>query len=378
MRYKNIIKSNLKFIIAMSIVVVLGIIGVTFALTYNASIGVNIGTSQLGANITYLNGSSATITSNGSLVPINESSQTINSSTTNSNIVKIDFKVTGTSTNPNNTIMDISLSNISMDCELKSEYFKWKLYKGSELLNTGSFSPKYDTMPNDRLVLTNTQEDLTTGGNTYSLILYLSESCTGDIGTCDETINQDNLLDKSFSATMKIELSTGRSKTNTRTTSTTSACSLTSVSTPTCNTLTYNGSSQTLISSNAKYTLTNATGKDAGNYAVIAKLASGYKWSDGTTSNKLINCTISQKALTIKANNQTITKGNSLSSTTSNITVTGLATGHSVGNIYLSTTQYNVGTGTIIPNGAKIIDSGSNDVTSNYKITYTNGTVTVK
>ena len=96
--------------------------------TFNP-IGINIGTATLGANITYLNGSSATITSTGKLLPINDDKTEITPDSTDESILKIDFKLSGTSTNPNNTIMDISLNNISMDCELKSEYFKWKLYK---------------------------------------------------------------------------------------------------------------------------------------------------------------------------------------------------------------------------------------------------------
>ena len=163
MKYKNLIKSNLKFIIAMTVVIALGAVGITFAInidTFNP-IGINIGTATLGANITYLNGSSATITSTGKLLPINDDKTEITPDSTNESILKIDFKLSGTSTNPDNTIMDISLNNISMDCELKSEYFKWKLYKEEALLSSGSFSPKFDSMKNNRLVLTNTQERLT-------------------------------------------------------------------------------------------------------------------------------------------------------------------------------------------------------------------------
>ena len=143
MKYKNLIKSNLKFIIAMTVVIALGAVGITFAInidTFNP-IGINIGTATLGANITYLNGSSATITSTGKLLPINDDKTEITPDSTNESILKIDFKLSGTSTNPDNTIMDISLNNISMDCELKSEYFKWKLYKEEALLSSGSFSP---------------------------------------------------------------------------------------------------------------------------------------------------------------------------------------------------------------------------------------------
>ncbi len=383
MKYKNLIKSNLKFIIAMTVVIALGAVGITFAInidTFNP-IGINIGTATLGANITYLNGSSATITSTGKLLPINDDKTEITPDSTDESILKIDFKLSGTSTNPNNTIMDISLNNISMDCELKSEYFKWKLYKEEALLSSGSFSPKFDSMKNNRLVLTNTQERLTTNEDKYTLLIYLAESCTGDLSTCNAnsgSYNQETLLNKSFSATMKVELSTGNKKNNTRSTSSTSACSYTSVSVPTCNTLTYNGSSRTLITTNAKYTLTNNTGTNAGNYVVIAELKSDYKWPDGTKVAKSITCNIAKKDVTITPIAQTIAHGGNVVSDISKVTASGLVSGHSISYVHLSTRNYNVGTGTINASAARIKDSSSNDVTDNYNIIYATGTVTIQ
>lgn len=383
MKYKNLIKSNLKFIIAMTVVIALGAVGITFAINIDIfnPIGINIGTATLGANITYLNGSSATITSTGKLLPINDDKTEITPDSTNESILKIDFKLSGTSTNPDNTIMDISLNNISMDCELKSEYFKWKLYKEEALLSSGSFSPKFDSMKNNRLVLTNTQERLTTNEDKYTLLIYLAESCTGDLSTCNAnsgSYNQETLLNKSFSATMKVELSTGNKKNNTRSTSSTSACSYTSVSVPTCNTLTYNGSSRTLITTNAKYTLTNNTGTNAGNYVVIAELKSDYKWPDGTKVAKSITCNIAKKDVTITPIAQTIAHGGNVVSDISKVTASGLVSGHSISYVHLSTRNYNVGTGTINASAARIKDSSSNDVTDNYNIIYATGTVTIQ
>lgn len=383
MKYKNLIKSNLKFIIAMTVVIALGAVGITFAInidTFNP-IGINIGTATLGANITYLNGSSATITSTGKLLPINDDKTEITPDSTNESILKIDFKLSGTSTNPDNTIMDISLNNISMDCELKSEYFKWKLYKEEALLSSGSFSPKFDSMKNNRLVLTNTQERLTTNEDKYTLLIYLAESCTGDLSTCNAnsgSYNQETLLNKNFSATMKVELSTGNKKNNTRSTTSTSACSYTSVSVPTCNTLTYNGSSRTLITTNAKYTLTNNTGTNAGNYVVIAELKSDYKWPDGTKVAKSITCNIAKKDVTITPIAQTIAHGGNVVSDISKVTASGLVSGHSISYVHLSTRNYNIGTGTINASAARIKDSTSNDVTDNYNIIYATGTVTIQ
>lgn len=383
MEYKNLLKNNLKFIIAMVVVITLGVTGITFAInidTFNP-IGINIGTATLGANITYLNGSSATITSTGKLLPINDNKKEITPDSTDESILKIDFKLSGISTNPNNTIMDISLNNISMDCELKSEYFKWKLYKEEALLSSGSFSPKFDSMKNNRLVLTNTQERLTTNEDKYTLLIYLAESCTGDLSTCNAnsgSYNQETLLNKSFSATMKVELSTGNKKNNTRSTTSISACSYTSVSVPTCNTLTYNGSSHTLITTNAKYTLTNNTGTNAGNYVVIAELKSDYKWPDGTKVAKSITCNIAKKDVTITPIAQTIAHGGNVVSDISKVTASGLVSGHSISHVHLSTRNYNVGTGTINASAARIKDSSSNDVTDNYNIIYATGTVTIQ
>ena len=94
MEYKNLLKNNLKFIIAMVVVITLGVTGITFAInidTFNP-IGINIGTATLGANITYLNGSSATITSTGKLLPVNDDKKEITPDSTDESILKIDFK----------------------------------------------------------------------------------------------------------------------------------------------------------------------------------------------------------------------------------------------------------------------------------------------
>lgn len=383
MKYKNLVKNNLKFIIAMVVVIVLGAVGITFAInidTFNP-IGISVGTATLGANITYLNGSSATITNTGKLLPVNDTSKTVTPDTTDDSVLKVDFKLSGVSANPSNTIIDISLNDVSMDCELKSEYFKWRLYKNGTLLSNGSFFPKFDAITNGRLLLTNTQESLTLSADTYSLLIYLAESCTGDISTCNassNSYNQEELLGKTFSATMKVELSTGNKKNNTRSTSNTAACSYVSVSIPTCNTFTYNGSSCTLITTDTKYTLLNNTGINAGNYAVTAELEKGYKWSDGTKEAKTINCSIAKKDVTITPIAQTITQGSNVVSDISKVTASGLVSGHSISYVHLSTRDYNVGTGTINASAATIKDSSGNDVTDNYNIIYGTSTVTIQ
>lgn len=273
--------------------------------------------------------------------------------------------------------MDISLNSMVMDCELYSDYFKWKLYKNNELLSNGNFSFKFDTMPNRRLVLTNIQEDLTTTADTYSLIIYIADSCTGNVSNCDSSQDQRKLLNKEFSAIIKLELSTGKKKNNTRRTSSEDACSFSKVNVPTCNTVSYDGTSKTLISTNTKYTLNNNTGINAGNYAVVAKLNDGYKWSDNTFKDKIINCSIGKKELTITAANQTISEGSYLNNSTSKITTSGLASGDTVSSIHLYTPQLEKGTGVIYASAVKIVNASNSDVTANYNITYNNGVVTI-
>ena len=58
-------------------------------------------------------------------------------------------------------------------------------------------------MPNNRMVLTETQEDLTTNEDTYILLIYIGESCTGDIDTCNSEYDQSKFLNKTFSAILE-------------------------------------------------------------------------------------------------------------------------------------------------------------------------------
>lgn len=87
--------------------------------------------------------------------------------------------------------------------------------------------------------------------------------------------------------------------------------------------------------------------------------------------------TIKQKDVTIKANAQTVTYGTSITNNTTQITVTGLLSGHTVSTITLTQSTTNVTTtGTITPSAATI-KSGTIDVTNNYNIKYETGTLTI-
>ena len=209
---KRLIKENSKFIIVMSIVIILGIIGITYALKVAAfnPIGLNATTGTINANITYDGDNTSTITNTDKMLPISDTLVDIN--TTDERILKVSFNITGVSNNPDNTIYDISLRDINMDKELKSLYVKWRLYKNNTLLSEGNFSPSFDVKENNRLVLTEVQQDLTTNTDKYVYLMWISEICTGDITTCDSTVNQNKYSNKTFNASIKIEASTKTKK----------------------------------------------------------------------------------------------------------------------------------------------------------------------
>ena len=224
----SFIKNNIKFLIAMLIVIVLGVFGITYALkiaTFNP-IGINTTTGNITASITYDSTNTSTVTSNNKMLPITDTLVT-GADVTDERILKVKFMVTGSSSNPDNTIYDIALRDIDMSNALKSEYVKWRLYKNGTLLSEGNFSPTFDTRENNRLVLTNTQQDLTTNTDTYVYLMWISEACTGDLSTCDITKNQDKLLGKIFNAQIKLEASTKTKKTLTRTALSTNSASMT-------------------------------------------------------------------------------------------------------------------------------------------------------
>ena len=209
---KRLIKENSKFIIVMSIVIVLGIIGITYALKVAAfnPIGLNTTTGTINANITYDGDNTSTITNTNKMLPISDTLVDIN--TTDERVLKVSFNITGVNTNPDNTIYDISLRDINMDKELKSLYVKWRLYKNNILLSEGNFSPSFDVKENNRLVLTEVQQDLTTNTDRYVYLMWISEVCTGDITSCDSTVNQNKYSNKTFNASIKIEASTKSKK----------------------------------------------------------------------------------------------------------------------------------------------------------------------
>ena len=255
---KDIIKNNSKFIIVMLLIIVLGITGVTVAIkvgNFNP-IAINTTTGNISATISYDSSvNSSTVTSTGKMLPIEDSLVT-GTSVTDARVLKVKFTVTGKSTNPANSIYDISLRNITMDDALKDSNVKWRLYKNNTLLSSGDFSPTFDVMENNRMVLTTTQQDLTTTASTYVFLMWISESCAGDIANCTNSDNQFKYVGKSFSFNIKLETATKTKKNLTRKTS--AAGTITTL---------YNNATKTPVTNNSityQYDTKNSLMKDVG------------------------------------------------------------------------------------------------------------------
>lgn len=255
---KNIIKNNSKFIIVMLLIIVLGITGVTVAIkvgNFNP-IAINTTTGNISATISYDSSvNSSTVTSTGKMLPIEDSLVT-GTSVTDARVLKVKFTVTGKSTNPANSIYDISLRNITMDDALKDSNIKWRLYKNNTLLSSGNFSPSFDVMENNRMVLTTTQQDLTTTASTYVFLMWISETCTGDIANCTNSDNQFKYVGKSFSFNIKLETATKTKKDLTRKVS--AAGTITTL---------YNNATKTPVTNNSityQYDTTHKLMKDVG------------------------------------------------------------------------------------------------------------------
>ena len=87
--------------------------------------------------------------------------------------------------------------------------------------------------------------------------------------------------------------------------------------------------------------------------------------------------TVTPAPLTTKANDQTITYGQSITEGTGQVTTTGLCAGDSLSSITLAASTRNVPGGTIELSAAQIKNSSGADMTANYTITYQPGTLTI-
>lgn len=162
--------------------------------------------------------------------------------------------------------------------------------------------------------------------------------------------------------------------------------------------LTYSGSAQALVNAGTpsggtmKYKATTAntkpgstegfsdqipTATTAGTYYVWYYVEGDANHSGSAIADQAVSVSIAQKAVTITAKAQTVNYGTAITTGTGQITVSGLASGHSVSAVTLTPSTSNVPGGTITPSAATIQDGSSNNVTTNYNITYTTGTLTI-
>lgn len=367
---KKFIKRNIKLLILLTILIALGVVSTTLALRNN---GININTASVKVNVRYELDSNneyiTSINSNGDIVPITLDTSDINNVLNSNNVLKYKFWVSGDIFNPNNSIYDIALNNINIDCELKDTYVKWLLYKNNNLLSSGNFSPLFDIMEDNRMVLTNTEEDLTNEEDEYLFVIYIEEACP-NFNTCKNKVNQSNLLGRSISANISIEASSGNKKENTRTTGEVKECTGNNTSTikPECiSNLVYTGEKLNLIKNIPSGVKVNQnTGLSAGDYTITAKLNKGYIWNDNTTEDYVFTCKINKKSITINTLDQ---NKDLFTSDVSNVKVTNLVEGHYIKSISLSTIGA-TGGDVIAAGRAVIYDSNNNDVTNNYIINY--------
>lgn len=203
------IKKSSKNLIIQIVLILVGILGTTYATTYILnSVNITISTSNI--NVVYagsltLPGSSITLT------PINDSTVSSNSS----NVIRVNFTVKGASTNPDIPIIyDVALEDLIIPKALRSQYVKWQLYKNSTLLSSGNFSPQFDNIVDGRLVLTEIQQDLPTNSSTadsYQFVLWISESCPSQIN-CTIDQDQSGMLGKTIAGKITVETYTKNKK----------------------------------------------------------------------------------------------------------------------------------------------------------------------
>ena len=212
----KIFNKNIKFTTFMIFVIVLGVVFGTFALIIaNAKVlGINATVGDIKVNISY-DGGSSSISSSGTMAPISDSEVT-GPSVTDDRVLVVKFSVSGSITNPSESIYDVVLRDLDLPCEFKSLDVKWRLYKNNTLLSSGTFAPSFDVLENNRMVLTNTQQDLTTSSDSYVFLMWISEACTGDVTTCSSDNSQNKYLNKTFTGNIRIETATKTKKALTR------------------------------------------------------------------------------------------------------------------------------------------------------------------
>ena len=237
------------------------------------------------------------------------------------------------------------------------------------------YTATYSATPNSFTIIYNTHGGAHTG---YDEVYYYSESSQNvNIGT--------NVLN---SLPSRIDSSVGTASGSTLTIPANTYGDITVtwfwlINKPTAdpnNPYTYNGLEQTyVVPSNAGYSVTNNTRTIVGSQNVRVTLNEGYNWSDDYNTQYIeLQFTINPKALTVTANNNTITYGDAPSA--NGYTITGFVNGETESSSLSGTVTYtfdyeqydDVGSYYMRPSGL------SNKTNNNYSFSYVDGTLTVE
>ena len=194
---------NMLVIFFEVLVIVLGVVGVTYAAVSMTS-SVNVTAGNL--NVVYTGDKTVSATNLSPRVSVPGVNET-------SNVARVAFTVKGASNNVNsNIIYDIMLNEISADSVFFNDYVKWRLYKNSSLLSEGNMSYAFDNnLRSNKLTLTNIQQDMPSNSGTadsYVFLMWIEETCT-DVLNCGSATNQNNLINKTFSANIFVAVNTG-------------------------------------------------------------------------------------------------------------------------------------------------------------------------
>ena len=151
---------------------------------------------------------------------------------------------------------------------------------------------------------------------------------------------------------------------------------------PTIASKTYTGAVQTAeVSASERYAVkANEGGKNVGEYDVVLGLtdAANYTWADETTADKTLKFAITPAAISVTVTGATETKsytGSEIELTT--FETAGLLNGHVLSGLTYSAKGTAVGPYTGVFAGAAVIKDGEDDVTQNYVVTTTAGTLTI-
>ena len=200
---------NLLVIIFEIIIIILGIIGITFATQkiLNDRTTTNLTAGEYGLD--YKGDKSVNIKD---IEPIDDNLVNID---TVDNVIRLEFGVRGVSTNNNDKLIyDVMLDKMNIDCALLNKYTKWRLYKNGNLLSSGSLDPAFDgNVLTKNMRLTDIQESLPKYNQEYDnyvLLFWISESCD-NLETC-ELVDQSSIANSKMDMEVFIAVYSGTKK----------------------------------------------------------------------------------------------------------------------------------------------------------------------